>query len=451
MKRFGGQRDVLPLLIFSFLAQWLPYPQLQVLHSTELAAWSADSSWIQELGQPQAAPDPEAIAVMQQHLAALNSLGLPQTNNGIWIQSGNLILAENQGTTPLPAASLTKIATTLAALSTWGPDRDFETLVSTTGSIESGVLQGDLVIQSSADPFFVWEEAIALGNALNQAGINQVNGNLVIVGNFVMNFQTEPAIAGELLKQSLNSEQWSPEIQTQYLTLPNGTASPRVVITGSVQTVPTVEAIGKPTTLLVRHTSLQMAEILKAMNIYSNNVMAEMIAQDIGGAKEVSLRAAKAANVPVDEIRLINGSGLGEENQISPRAVCAMLVKIQRYLEPLDMNVADIFPVMGRDRGTLSRRQLPLGAAVKTGTLNAVSSLAGVVPTRDRDLVWFTIINLGNADLDALHDQQDVLLQRLKQQWGDPNPIPPALTPSARAGREANRLGAPSRNEIVKN
>jgi serine-type D-Ala-D-Ala carboxypeptidase/endopeptidase (penicillin-binding protein 4) len=441
---------VLELLVSSWLSMWIGTAELQELRSTELTSWLADSSWILEIGQPTLDPDPQAVAAMQQHLQALKQLGLPENYNGIWIQSGSRVLAETQGTTPLPAASLTKIATTLAALSTWGPDREFETLVSTTGTLQAGVLQGDLVVQGSADPLFVWEEAIALGNALNQAGINQVNGNLIVVGNFVMNFQTDPAIAGALLKQAIDSDRWSPEVQTQYLTMPEGTAMPRVRVQGAVQVVPDVGAIDQPPRLVVRHTSLQMAEILKAMNIYSNNVMSEMIAQDIGGAKEVALRAAKAANVPPDEIRLINGSGLGEENQISPRAVCAMLVKIQRYLEPLKMNVADLFPVMGRDRGTLSRRQMPMGSAVKTGTLNAVSALAGVVPTGDRDLVWFSIINLGNADLQALHDQQDILLQTLEQQWGTANPIPPALTPSDRLNRESSRLGAASRNEIIR-
>jgi len=40
------------------------------------------------------------------------------------------------------------------------------------------VLQGDLIITGSGDPFLVWEEVIALGNSLNQLGIKRVTGNL---------------------------------------------------------------------------------------------------------------------------------------------------------------------------------------------------------------------------------------------------------------------------------
>ena len=38
---------------------------------------------------------------------------------------------------------------------------------------------------------------------------------------------------------------------------------------------------------------------------------------------------------------------------------------------------------------------MPTATVMKTGTLNDVSALAGVMPTRDRGLVWFAIINRG--------------------------------------------------------
>ena len=85
-----------------------------------------------------------------------------EENQGVWIQSGPMLMANHQGTTPLPAASLTKIATSLVALKTWGPDYQFDTLVSVTGPVVNGVLQGDLVITGGGDPMFVWQEGIAL-------------------------------------------------------------------------------------------------------------------------------------------------------------------------------------------------------------------------------------------------------------------------------------------------
>jgi len=60
-----------------------------------------------------------------------------------------------------------------------------------------------------------------------------------------------------------------------------GTPRPRVVISGSVQvaTLPVPKQI-----LLLRHQSLPLAQIIKEMNIYSNNEMAEMLAQSLGSA-----------------------------------------------------------------------------------------------------------------------------------------------------------------------
>ncbi|MBD2466000.1 D-alanyl-D-alanine carboxypeptidase [Oscillatoria sp. FACHB-1407] len=436
------------LLASGFLSLWLDGGEVKLLKATDWSQW-LNADWIASIGQPKSAPDPTAIAAVQQHLNRLINLQMPTAQQGVWIQVSNQILAENQGNIPLSAASLTKIATTLVALETWGVDHEFETLVGATGIVEGGVIQGDLVIQGGGDPFFVWEEAIALGNALNQMGINRVAGNLIIAGDFAMNFQTDPVVAGELLRQGLNADLWNAEANAQYQTLPSGTARPRVVVEGLVQVMELEEAKRRANVSLIRHRSLPLVEILKAQNVYSNNVMSDLLAEQLGGAEIVARKAAERARVPAEEVQLINGSGLGMENRISPKAVCAMLVAIQQDLEPHQLNVADLFPVIGRERGTLGGRRIPTGAAVKTGTLDAVSALAGAFPTRDRGLVWFAIINVGTADLQALHDEQDLLLQTLQQQWGAPTPLPTEITPSDRASQPGNQLGAPSRNEVL--
>ncbi|MUL36749.1 D-alanyl-D-alanine carboxypeptidase [Gloeocapsopsis dulcis] len=388
---------------------------------------------------------PFAANTVQEYLRQLEATGLVSNAQGIWLQSGPVLLANNQGTEPLPAASITKVATSLAALKTWGSNHQFETLVGATGPIINGVLQGDLVIQGGGDPFFVWEEAIALGNSLNRMGIKQIRGNLVISGNFAMNYKTNPLQAGQLLQQAINAKTWSREATAQYLTMPQGTPRPQVAIAGTVQ----VTSLPNPKQiLLVRHRSLPLSEILKEMNIYSNNEMSEMLAQNLGGAQVVQSTAATAAGVPSQEIQLINGSGLGVENRISPRAACAMLMAIQRELLPSQLSVADLFPVSGRDRrGTMEARRIPQAAVIKTGTLRDVSALAGVLPTRDRGLVWFAIINRG-TNVEGLRARQDQLLQRLLTQWQVASTTPAAITPKS-LNSTPIPLGAASRNEIL--
>ncbi|MFN6518778.1 MAG: D-alanyl-D-alanine carboxypeptidase [Nostoc sp. CreGUA01] len=394
-------------------------------------------------------PNPAGATTVETYLKELVTTKVVEQNlaesQGIWMQSGPMLMANHQGTTPLPAASLTKIATSLVALKTWGPDHQFDTLVSVTGPMVNGVVQGDLVITAGGDPMFVWEEAIALGNTLNKMGIKQVKGNLVISGNFAMNFQRQPMLAGLLLKQTLNSATWGRPANYIHSIMPKGTPKPKVVITGAVK----FQAQPNPRqTLLVRHRSLPLKQLIKEMNVYSNNEMAEMLAESVGGAAVVQSTAAYLARVPQSEIQLINGSGLGTENRISPRAACSMLMAIQGEASAHQLNLADLFPTSGFDRrGTLHARHLPSATVIKTGTLRDVSALAGVMPTRDRGLVWFAIINRG-TNVWSLRTGQDQLLQRVVQQLQVPPTVPTALTPHS-AINSLPELGAASRNEIL--
>ncbi|NJN85652.1 MAG: D-alanyl-D-alanine carboxypeptidase [Leptolyngbyaceae cyanobacterium SL_7_1] len=430
----------------SILSIWLDTSEVKTLKSVAWQDW-LDTAWIRSLTQPQKAIDPAAVAIVQNHVSAVTATGMATPSQGVWIQTDSEILAEHQGETPLSAASLTKIATTLAALETWEPEHQFETLISASGPIQDGVLQGDLVIQGETDPLFVWEEAIVLANALKQVGIQRVTGELIVTPKFVMNFETDPQMAARLLQQGMNAVLWNEAAAEQYQTLPPTTPRPQLVIEGGVRVLPLSQVAQLSATPLIRHQSVPLVDMLRAMNTYSNNFMSDVIANEIGGAATVAEVAAAQAGIPLEEIQLINGSGLGNENRISPRAVGAMLVAIQRSVALQQLNITDLFPVIGRDRGTLRGRNIAAGAALKTGTLDDVSALAGVIPTRDRGLIWFSIINVGIGDLDFLHKQQDQLLQTLVQTWG--SPVVSELRLSDRPTREAAQLGAASRNQIL--
>lgn len=306
---------------------------------------------------------------------------------------------------------MTKIATSLASLQTWGANHQFETLISATGTIKNGTLQGDLIIQGGGDPLFLWEDAIAIGNALQQQGIKSVSGNLIINGSFMMSFRDDAAKSGELLKKALNSKTWDDEIRDEFGA--KEMIRPTIEIKGNVQT-----GSATPTQVLLKYRSLPLVQLLKYLNVHSQNEMSQLLADNLGGAKTVIEKASEAANISPDELRLVNGSGLGTDNRISPHAACAMFAAIERTMHPLNMSIADFFPTSGVDLdGTMEDRTLPKHAVIKTGTLNQVSALAGVVPTRDRSLVWFAIINRGTDILELRH-QQDLLLQALQKEWG---------------------------------
>jgi D-alanyl-D-alanine carboxypeptidase/D-alanyl-D-alanine-endopeptidase (penicillin-binding protein 4) len=370
-------------------------------------------------------PDPQVNAQVQQMLDAMATKGYAKASQGVWIQSEDTLLANHQGTTPLPAASVTKIATTLAVLDTFGPKHQFVTQIGYTGTLQNGVIQGDLVIIGDRDPFFVWEDAIAVGNALTEMGIKQVTGDLVIVGSFYMNYEDNPKTSGALLRQGLNVQLWPDQAYMQYETLPADTPQPALSAGGLVRTVTTAPANIKP---LLRYSSLPVAELLKKMNQYSNNPMAEMFARMVGGAGIVAQKSAAVAGIPPAEIKLINGSGLGEENQMSPRAAIGLFLGIEKLLQPHKMTVGDVVAIVGQDQGILNSRSLPQFAVVKSGSLYAVSTLAGALPTRQKGVIWFAIFN-GGSYYEDFRPEQEAFLSQFVSQWGAVSSLPADLKP----------------------
>ncbi|HIK43913.1 MAG TPA: D-alanyl-D-alanine carboxypeptidase [Leptolyngbyaceae cyanobacterium M65_K2018_010] len=311
------------------------------------------SPWIAGLSR-----DPVVDQILAQYLDGLRRQGWSLPAQGIWIQAGNSAIAQHQGHVPLPAASLTKLATSLAALKNWPLDHRFETLVGLQGRLENGILEGDLVIQGSGDPLFVWEEGIALANRLQELGLQRVTGDLLVVGPFTMNFREDPQTAATDLKQVMTTATWTGEVWQAYRKLDPGTAQPSLRIDGQVRRLPPA-ALATPPTWVVRHQSLPLVAILKAMNIYSNNVMSEQVADLVGGARVVTETATAMADLPPGELSLVNGSGLGMNNQMSARAAVAMTVALQQELAQQGYSIADLLPVAGEDIGTLIDRRIP--------------------------------------------------------------------------------------------
>lgn len=363
----------------------------------------------------QAGFDPIAGQVVEQHLATLQKYGYPRSGQGVWIQSqGGELLASHQGDKPLPTASLTKIATTLAVLSTWHSDSQFVTQIATNGRLVGDTLQGDLIVVGGGDPLFVWEDAIGIGNKLQALGIRRVTGDLVVTPGFYMNFSTDRLESAQLLRQGFDSGQWQGEVVTQYQTLPAGTPRPQIVIQGEIKLVP--QARGR---VLLKHRSLPLWHILKEMNTYSNNMIADVLMANLGGAQQVTDKLVQITGIPRQEIRLVNGSGLGQANQISPRGVVALLLATQQHARAQGRSLADLFPMGDCRCGTIQDRPFPSSAILKTGTLSDVSSLAGVIQTRQRGTVWFALINRGEGDIAVFHRAQEAVLRNLYEQWGE--------------------------------
>jgi D-alanyl-D-alanine carboxypeptidase/D-alanyl-D-alanine-endopeptidase (penicillin-binding protein 4) len=98
---------------------------------------------------------------------------------------------------PLNPASLMKLYTTGVALELLGPAWTWTTPVHTDGPLADGVLQGDLAIQGRGDPTLVIERLWLLLRQVQQRGIREIRGDIVLDGGLFVLPQGEPGDPGE--------------------------------------------------------------------------------------------------------------------------------------------------------------------------------------------------------------------------------------------------------------
>jgi D-alanyl-D-alanine carboxypeptidase/D-alanyl-D-alanine-endopeptidase (penicillin-binding protein 4) len=151
-----------------------------------------------------------------------------------------------------------------------------------------------------------------------------------------------------------------------------------------------------------------LAEVIRDINKYSNNVMAQQLFLTLGlqQKKRGSLEASRTTTrqwwndrIGTGEGQPVfdNGSGLSRDERISAAALAKMLQVAWR--SPVMPELMSSLPASGVD-GTLRRRALRSGGAahLKTGTLRDAAGVAGYVHgASGRRFVLVAIANHGNA------------------------------------------------------
>jgi len=158
--------------------------------------------------------------------------------------------------------------------------------------------------------------------------------------------------------------------------------------------------------LLATWESSPLAEVVRDINKFSNNVMARQLFLTLSlAADNPPLSTEKAAralrewlarnHLDFPELQIENGSGLSRNERISPRHLGELLLYAAR--SPLMPEYAGSLPIPGVD-GTLRRRlsgSPAIGRAhLKTGYLEGVRAIAGyLVDSHGRTVVLVSIIN----------------------------------------------------------
>jgi serine-type D-Ala-D-Ala carboxypeptidase/endopeptidase (penicillin-binding protein 4) len=120
-----------------------------------------------------------AISVMVQALPAANGSSNGAANSTSQSASVEPILKHRAEVSVNPA-SVMKLITTYAALDQLGADFTWKNRIYVDGTLESGVLQGNLILRGSGDPKLVLERIEELLKAVQAKGVRDIRGDILL-------------------------------------------------------------------------------------------------------------------------------------------------------------------------------------------------------------------------------------------------------------------------------
>ena len=133
-------------------------------------------------------------------IEALKQSGIPQSSVGIYVQAVDEpqpIISHHPELSMNPA-SVMKLVTTNAALDLLTPAYHWKTEIYRDGPVSNGVLNGNLIIKGYGDPSFKAQDFWRLLMAVQQAGIRQINGDLIIDKSIFAENIIRPAFDNEV-------------------------------------------------------------------------------------------------------------------------------------------------------------------------------------------------------------------------------------------------------------
>jgi D-alanyl-D-alanine carboxypeptidase/D-alanyl-D-alanine-endopeptidase (penicillin-binding protein 4) len=350
------------------------------------------------------------------------------------MDSGATLFSRSADVARIPA-SVEKLYTSATALLRYGADGALTTSVlGDDGLTADGVLEGDIYLHGGGDPSFGTSEAGALARALiDDVGLTEVDGDVVGDESAFDERRGPPSEGyrttfevGPLSALTFNhgyTGRRSPFFQVYPARFAARAFKKALRNRGVKVRGRAVEGRAPADGVqLGAWSSPTIAQLIRAMNLPSDNFFAETLIKALGmefGTRGTTAAGAQVVRSTVAELGLrtvaVDGSGLSRSDRTSPRAVVALLQAMD------ESDVADAFeaslPVAGRT-GTLSSRMRGTAARgrchAKTGTLSNVSALAGYCHTRAGRRVAFAFLmnNVWPASARVLQDRMAAALAR---------------------------------------
>ncbi|MGB0113791.1 MAG: D-alanyl-D-alanine carboxypeptidase/D-alanyl-D-alanine-endopeptidase [Ilumatobacteraceae bacterium] len=370
-------------------------------------------------------------------------------------------------TTPVIPASTHKLLVATVALDVLGPDHRFTTSVASPPVVD-GVIEGDVFLVGGGDPVLTSDDypidqdrqpafnttsLDALADAFVATGVTTIRGAIVGDGSRFDDERTieswgpgvalvdagpiDALVVNDSRRLGRTGRQSDPDttaarefarlLGARGVTISNGwdsgTTPPEVGVVASIQSAP-------------------LSDILAEMLTTSDNDTAEILLKELGVADAglgtlaagltVIDRTLRGWGVPMDDVRLVDGSGLSSENRVTCAALLAVLDRAA------GTPVAAGLPIAGRT-GTLTDEFA--GTAVegrliaKTGTLGnppadqdppEVKGLAGYLPVESGETLSFAMIITGPGIVteDGYTGYWTALAERLAAFPADPDRTP---------------------------
>ena len=381
---------------------------------------------------PRAVPRLSAQQQLQRELTraltgAGKQVGLLVAN----VESGATVFSRD-ATVARPPASVEKLYTTVSALNLLGPAARFATTVLGTGSLGAGgVWHGNLFLRGGGDPTLgdgSWNReyedgygptAAELASQLRRRGIRRVTGRIFADESL---FDTDrggplthdqpdiPDYGGELsalvYDHGMTQGSMSPAVFAAHelaLTLRGG--GMRVAAAGRTAHTPASAVT------LARVRSPRLSALIRLMDVPSDDLIADMLAKQLGARLRDSGTLSAGASVITQAIAteydlhptLFDGSGLDRADHTTPADVVTLLRRV--WMTPTGNLLHAALPVVG-EQGTVEHIGVHTPAqgrcVAKTGTLDGVTNLAGYCSARSGSTLAFALMIDGPSNYAAI-------------------------------------------------
>lgn len=185
---------------------------------------------------------PSVRAALPEDVArALRAGNIPETAVSLWVASpeGGKPQWSHRSDTARNPASVMKLLTSLASLELLGPAWTWKTEVLTRGTLNAGVLQGDLILRGGGDPFLTWDRLGGLLRDVRSRGVREIHGDIVLDRSLFALPQHDPAAFDGRAVRAYNAAPDALAVNFNAITL---RISPRA--DGGIDAVPTLPFAG---------------------------------------------------------------------------------------------------------------------------------------------------------------------------------------------------------------